>query len=588
MGQGSLWKRVKRDPLALMSLGLLVFVALAAVLGPFLVPHDPNQASLGSVLAPPSAEHLLGGDTAGRDILARLLYASRYSLLGALIALGTALILGVTGGLIAGYYPGWFDGVSSWLTDLIMALPGVIVLLAARAVIGPSMWWSMFIFGIILAPSFFRLVRSLVHGVRDELYVDAAKVSGVSDFSIVFRHVLTVVRAPIIIQMSMVSVIAIAVQAGLEFLGVGDMTIPTWGSMLNEAYSKIYIAPQGLIWPGAMIAITCSALVLLASAMRDALERSRGASRSRRRKRGPAAGNTRLTSTSVSESTRSVETPESSALEVIDLQVAYDDEAGRITTVVHDVSFSVARGEVVGLIGESGSGKTQTAFSALRLLPAGGSIIRGQVRWKGRDLAALSEKDMEGIRGTQIAYVPQEPMSNLDPSFTIGSQLMTPLRRRLGLSRADARARSLDLLDRVGIPNPKRTFEAYPHEVSGGMAQRILIAGAVSCDPELLIADEPTSSLDVTVQADVLDLLRDLQQERNLGILLVTHSFGVVADICDRVAVMQQGRIVEDGPVRTILRRPAHDYTRSLLAAMLQGREPLSMLTDTGEEGTHE
>ena len=163
---------------------------------------------------------------------------------------------------------------------------------------------------------------------------------------------------------------------------------------------------------------------------------------------------------------------------------------------------------------------------------------------------------MSSLRGKRISYIPQEPMSNLDPAFTIGYQLVRPMVRVLGISKAEARQRALNLLANVGIPNPERTFDAYPHEVSGGMAQRVLIAGAISCEPDLVIADEPTTALDVTVQADVLDLLRDLQERTELGVILVTHNFGVVADLCDRVAVMQNGRLVEEGPVREILRTP--------------------------------
>ena len=181
---------------------------------------------------------------------------------------------------------------------------------------------------------------------------------------------------------------------------------------------------------------------------------------------------------------------------------------------------------------------------------------------------------MTKLRGSKIAYIPQEPMSNLDPSFTIGSQLVEPMRICLGLGKAEAKERALDLLARVGIPDPERTFEAYPHQVSGGMAQRVLIAGAVSCDPDLLIADEPTTALDVTVQAEVLDLLRDLQAELHMGVLLVTHNFGVVADLCDRVSVMRDGRIVETGPARSIFADREHPYTQSLFDAILEDSEP--------------
>jgi ABC-type dipeptide/oligopeptide/nickel transport system ATPase component len=255
-------------------------------------------------------------------------------------------------------------------------------------------------------------------------------------------------------------------------------------------------------------------------------------------------------------------------LTITGLSVGHDQPGGTVTTVVHDVSLAVGKGEVHGLIGESGSGKTQTAWSVLRLLPDTGRITGGSIVFDGTDLASLPEKAMQRLRGNRIAYVPQEPMSNLDPSFTVGSQLTEPIRLLLGLSKAQARERALELLAKVGIPDPARTFRAYPHEISGGMAQRVLIAGAISCEPDLLIADEPTTALDVTVQAEVLDLLRSLREEMGMGILLVTHNFGVVADLCDRVSVMREGRIVETGPVRAIFGDPRHEYTRSLLAAI--------------------
>ena len=188
------------------------------------------------------------------------------------------------------------------------------------------------------------------------------------------------------------------------------------------------------------------------------------------------------------------------------------------------------------------------------------------------------------LRGKRISYIPQEPMSNLDPAFTIGSQLVRPMVKVLGISKDEAKQRAIDLLASVGIPDPPRTMAAYPHEVSGGMAQRVLIAGAFSCDPDLIIADEPTTALDVTVQAEVLDVLRELQDRVGLGVVMVTHNFGVVADICDRVVVMQDGRVVEQGAVRQILRDPREQYTKMLLDSTLEDKEPLTrLLVDAGE-----
>ncbi|KQM16538.1 ABC transporter [Plantibacter sp. Leaf171] len=584
----NLLRRLLKRPIGAASLVFLAIVGVIAIFGPLIAPQDPNLASLQLVLAPPSADHLLGADSAGRDVLSRLLAATQISVAAALLALVVAIVIGVVAGLIAGYYQGWFDSVSSWFTGLIMALPGIVVLLAARAVLGPSVWISMAIFGILLSPSYFRLVYAAVTAVRSELYVDAARVSGLSDPRIIGKHILSVVRAPIIIQSAIIAGIAIAIQSGLEFLGLGDLSVPTWGSMLNDGFTNIYKAPILMVWPSLAIALTCIALTLLANAMRDELERTVSVRRRRRKivttsKTGSNTIVTQSISTSgISEDeivgvppirhdddARAAVRAEELVLSVRDLRVGYDQEGGRVTEVVHGVDLDIRRGEVHGLIGESGSGKTQTAWGVLGLLPRGGRVTDGTIRYEGTRLDTLGEREYTAIRGRRIGYIPQEPMSNLDPAFTIGSQLVEPLRVALGLSKKDATDKALALLERVGIPNPKRTFAAYPHEVSGGMAQRVLIAGAVSTDPDIIIADEPTTALDVTVQAEVLDLLRDLQAERHMAMLLVTHNFGVVADLCDRVSVMQNGLIVETGPVRSIFNDAQHPYTQSLLGAIL-------------------
>ncbi len=569
----SLLHRLLKKPLAVASLTFLVFIVLIAIFGPFLAPHDPNAASAAEVFGPVTPEHLLGTDSAGRDVLSRLLYATRFSIAGAALALIVAALVGVTGGLVAGYYGRWFEGLSSWVVGLLQALPGIVVLLAARAVLGPSLWTSMAIFGVLLSPAFYRLVYSTVTAVRDELYVDAARVSGLTDGRIISRHILTVVRGPALVQASFVAGIAISIQAGLEFLGLGDLSITTWGAMLNEGFSNIYTDPALMLWPSLAIGLTCVSLVLLANALRDTLEQG-GRKRIRTRRNTPAVIPEIERRPAVSHGGNHRFDNAEMLLAVEQLAVGYEQDDGSITTVVEDVSLTVRRGEVHGLIGESGSGKTQTAWSVLRLLPDGGRIVGGSITFEGQDLATKTESQMRSLRGLKIAYIPQEPMSNLDPSFTVGSQLVEPMRVKLSISKSAAKARALELLRRVGIPNPERTFNAYPHQISGGMAQRVLIAGAVSCEPDLLIADEPTTALDVTVQADVLDLLRSLQRELDMGMILVTHNFGVVADLCDTVSVMRSGRIVETGPVLDLFAHRQHPYTRSLFDAVLEETEP--------------
>jgi peptide/nickel transport system ATP-binding protein len=247
------------------------------------------------------------------------------------------------------------------------------------------------------------------------------------------------------------------------------------------------------------------------------------------------------------------------------------DVDGRFVPAVMDVSFAISAGETLGLVGESGSGKSLTAFSIMRLVERPGRIEAGKVIYKGRDLRGLSEREMQDVRGGEIALIFQEPMTALNPVFTIGSQIEETLLVHGRATRRTARVRALELLEAVSIPEPARRIREYPHQLSGGLRQRALIAISLACDPSLVIADEPTTALDVTIQAQILDLLRDLQRRMGLALLLITHDLGVVAEMADRVAVMYAGRIVEEAPVKELFQDPKHPYTRGLMASMPGG-----------------
>jgi oligopeptide/dipeptide ABC transporter ATP-binding protein len=254
-------------------------------------------------------------------------------------------------------------------------------------------------------------------------------------------------------------------------------------------------------------------------------------------------------------------------LEVRDLHTEFSLERGSVRAV-DGVSFDIQRGEMLGIVGESGSGKSVTSLSILGLLPPRGKVSGGSVRLDGTDLASLPERERRAVRGRRIAMIFQDPMTSLNPYLRIGEQLVEGPRLHLGLSAEDAERRALELLERVRIPEAAARFRSYPHELSGGMRQRVMIAMALLCDPELLIADEPTTALDVTVQAQILDLLQELRQERGLSILLISHDLGVVANRCDRVLVMYAGRIVESAPAGALFRRPLHPYTLALLESL--------------------
>ncbi|MBO0755610.1 MAG: ABC transporter ATP-binding protein [Bradyrhizobiaceae bacterium] len=250
------------------------------------------------------------------------------------------------------------------------------------------------------------------------------------------------------------------------------------------------------------------------------------------------------------------------------LKVIFHGDRGQTTHAVDNVALTLARGRTIGVVGESGSGKSVTFLAVMGLLPKDGSEISGVVRFDGANLLALDDRNLRDLRGDRLAMIFQEPMTSLNPSYTVGEQIIEVLVRHKNLSRSEARRRAIELLSRVKIPSPERRIDDYPHRLSGGMRQRVMIAIALACDPQLLIADEPTTALDVTIQAQILDLMRELRAESDAAIVLITHNLGVVAEICDEVAVMYAGEIVEHASVKALFDLPQHPYTVGLLGAI--------------------
>jgi oligopeptide/dipeptide ABC transporter ATP-binding protein len=254
-------------------------------------------------------------------------------------------------------------------------------------------------------------------------------------------------------------------------------------------------------------------------------------------------------------------------LEVRNLQTHFPTRSG-LVRAVDGVSFHIDRGELLGLVGESGCGKSITALSVMRLIALPGRIVNGEILFDGKDLLKVSDSEMREMRGDDIAMIFQDPMTSLNPVFTVGEQIAEALRLHRKLSRKDARRATIEAMREVAIPDPARRVDDYPHQLSGGMRQRVMIAMALACNPKLLIADEPTTALDVTIQAQILELLDDLRKQRELAVLLITHDLGVVAEVADRVAVMYTGRIVEESPVEELFARPKHPYTEGLLRSV--------------------
>ncbi len=585
--RGGLLARFLRRPGGVIPLVIFLLVLLVAIFAPLLAPHDPNFVDLSAARAAPSPEHLLGGDSTGRDILSRLIYGARTTLWGTLVTIVTSVVLGVPAGVAAGYFGGAFDRVATWISDALQSIPGMIILLVVAAGTRSNFELLMMTVGVFMIPGYFRIARSTTLAVRGEAYIDAARVSGLTDLRILSVHIVKSVYAPVIIQTALTAGIAMGIQAGLQFLGIGDANTPSWGAMMNEGFRLMLSNPLILLWPSAALGITIAALAIMGSTLAELVRvRTPEAKKKRRAERkaddAPVVG----VASAVPVATGMLHhAAGESAVHVENLRVSYATPAGA-TEVVHGISLDVAPGEVVGIVGESGSGKSQTVFSVLDLLPETGTARADGIWIGGKDVTRLDSKKRHRLLGSEVGYIPQEPMSNLDPSYTIGYQLTEPLRHVHGLDRRAARTEARAMLERVGIVDPDRVLRSYPHEISGGMAQRVLIAGAISGKPSLLVADEPTTALDVTVQAEVLELLRELQEEYGMALLIVTHNFGVVADICDRVVVMRHGSIVETGAVDAIFAHPEDPYTAELIAASLDDADGRAALDASWTSGT--
>lgn len=574
-------------PHAIIAAVLLVLVVGAAVFAPLLPLQDPLEQNLADAMLPPGPTHLLGADQYGRDILSRIVWGAQPALLGVAQGLIVFIVLGMLLGLIAGYFGGVLDSLISRVLDLLLAIPAIVLLLVVIAVFSNGQGPAMITLGVLLSPQLARVVRGVVHSTRGELYVDAARVSGIPTARILFVHVLPRVLGPAIVQCTIFAGTALVAQASLSFLGLGvTPPAPSWGSMVADASQKLSVAPWFILIAGLVIAVTVLAIAIIGDAVREGISDAAGTPRRIRRNRTtdapPPAQRTPVVEIAADVDVR-VTSPRSAAsvftsspvatgepsdpdvaIVVRGLTVEVAGPDGRAITLVDGVDFEVRRGEAVALVGESGCGKSVTGRSLLGLGSAGLETT-GSIRLDGRELVGLRERELSRLRGSTIALIPQEPMMALDPVFRVGSQLVEVLRRHHGINPSEARVRAIGLLEQVQLPEPARIMRLYPHEMSGGMAQRVVIAMALAGDPDVIVADEPTTALDVTVQAEVLDLLRALQQERGMAMILITHDWGVAATSCDRAMVMYAGQIVERADLARVVAQPAHPYTRALL-----------------------
>jgi peptide/nickel transport system ATP-binding protein len=580
--QSGFWHRFRHQPFALSGLAFLLLVIVAAIFAPLIAPYPPDLQNLNITNAGPSGLHWLGTDDLGRDILSRLIWGGRISMRATFEIVGIAILFAAPLGLIAGFFRGAVDSVIMRAMDAMFSFPPLILALTVAALLGASVNDVAIAIAIVFIPSFVRVLRGQVIAVREENYIEAARSLGATSPRLIRRHVVPNVASPVIIQLSLSLGFALLTEAGLNYLGIGEQPpTPSWGAMMNEGYSFIFTTPWALVFPGLIIMLTVLSFNLVADGLRDSLGRERPASssllRAGRDKRVSRLARLRGISARADRPSATApvttQNPDGSLLSVKNLRVEFLTN-GQWFPVMEDASFTVSRGKTLGLVGESGSGKTVSALAVMGLLPPRGCRAGGTARFEGRDLMRLSPADFRQIRGNEIAMIFQEPMTSLNPAYTVGNQIAEQVRTHRHLSKAESWKVAVEMLDRVEIPHAATRARDYPHAFSGGMRQRVMIAMALSCSPKLLIADEPTTALDVTTQAQIVELLHTLQSQEDMAMIFVTHDLGVIADVADDVVVMYAGQIVEHTGAHALFSRPGHPYTEALLNSIPQLTPP--------------
>ncbi|KQW48493.1 peptide ABC transporter ATP-binding protein [Nocardioides sp. Root1257] len=554
------WKGVIRTPVGLAATLLTGAVLVLAVVAPIIWSDDADAIDTSNILAGPSADHWAGTDNLGRDIFYRTLVATRLSVELALAATAIAVVVGLilgTASFLLGRRSGKLVNAG---VNIAVAFPGILLALFFAVIFGVGATGAVLAIGLAGAPSMGRLTRTLVASVSARDFVDAARVAGVGRMRILLRHVLPNISEPLVVNATIGAGGALLSFAGLSFLGLGvQQPSYDWGRLLFDGIGSIYVNPAAALAPGAAVIVAGLAFNLFGESVAKALGVG-------------VIGGIRLPSTAAAVATaapaeESHASTDDVVLDVRDLEVVFPGPAGPIRPV-RGISFAVRRGEAVGVVGESGSGKSLTALAVSRLVGDPGRVDASCLELLGTDLRTADTKAQRQLLGTSLAMVFQDPMTSFNPTRRMGSQLAEVARHHQGMDRRSALARAVDRMRAVRITEPERRAHQYPHEFSGGMRQRAMIGMGLMGSPALIIADEPTTALDVTVQQQVLDLLAAIRAADDVALVLISHDVTVVGEVCDRVLVMYAGRIVEDLPATELATGARHPYTRALVAAV--------------------
>jgi oligopeptide/dipeptide ABC transporter, ATP-binding protein, C-terminal domain len=558
----------------------LLLVMAVAVMAPLLTNYSPLAS--GPPVKPPSGDHWFGTDAIGRDIFSRVAYGARSSLVIGLCATAAALVAASVLGSIAATAGKAVSEVLMRVLDIIMSFPGIALAAVFVAVFGNSLPVLVFAIGFLYVPQLSRVVRANVIAAFGEDYVSASRVLGASTAHILLKHVARNCIAPIAVFATVLVADAVVFEASLSFINAGvKPPNPSWGNILADGKQLLL---TGAWWPtffpGLMILLTVLALNILAEGLTDALAAPavKPAAASKPDNEVVTEANT-LGQTSAEEAAASLneslsalaeaeknndrrlvfDGADDNLIEVRNFSIQFPNSHGDVK-IVDNVNFTVRAGETMGLVGESGCGKSITAMAIMGLLPKTAKLS-GEIIYNGKNLLELSPQEHNALRGHEIAMIYQDALSALNPSMLIRTQ-MKQLTKRGGKRTAE------ELLELVGL-DPERTLQSYPHELSGGQRQRVLIAMALTRNPRLLIADEPTTALDVTVQHQVVQLLNELREKLGFAMIFVSHDLALVGRLAHKITVMYAGQVVEQGTTREILTDPRHEYTRGLLGSVL-------------------
>ncbi len=566
------WQTFTKNRAGVVGFWMLMIVIFAAVFAPLIAPYEQSSsaaAGIEDIYQPPDASHWFGTDDAGQDVFTNFIFGARVSLIVGFFAAFISIIIGGVLGLVAGFFGGRWENFLMRFTDIMLVIPDLPLLVVIVALTQPSLANIILVIGLLGWTTTARVVRSQTLAVKSRKFVLRARAIGAGRLHILRYHILPLVLPILVIQAVLSISLAILNESTLSFIGLGDPSVISWGQMLNFAFGRGAMSAGAwwaLVVPGFGIVWVVLSLTLLGQGLEQVF-------------------NPRLDTHHLMPG-RPVVQKEAEAkphqpdalLEVQNLSIHYINEGREPARAVENVSLNLKPGELLGLVGESGCGKTTLMLALLKLLPAAGQIVGGNIFYEGRNLTAMNEAELNEFRWSRISIIFQGAMNALNPVRTVGDQVAEAiLQHDPSFAKDKLEARVSELLELVGIASDQR--DHYSHQYSGGMRQRAMIAMALACNPRVVIADEPTTALDVMIQAQILELLNDLRKKLGLAVIFVTHDLGVVAELCDRVLVMYGGVTAEYAGVDVIYNDPKHPYTQELLKAFPDLTKPKKKLS---------